>query len=374
MVEEKSPDGGQEGGLSPRVWLWIFRAALALIVVLVFRPIVVQEGLVPFIFGLVMLNFVIVVHELGHLLVALHVGVPAEVFSIGFGPALLRKHWRGIEWRVSVIPCGGFVELGERVRERHQFLIAAAGPVASLLFGFLSMAVAGMLGGASRKVEVPLTVAHASPIARAAGLRPGDVLASIEGVDVKEHTRIVFKRPRGANDVRSSAHVVVKRGDTTVDLDVPLEYADNSLRLGINFKETPIRLSAQESLTMAGRATSTLASQPLALPIMLAREPKRVADSVTGPGGVVQLASGAYTSTPAHWLCMVGLLSGAIGGFQLLPLMPLDGGRMIEAILRRSLRAAKAEVRMGVITTYSVSTFLLILAMVVVGLTRDIFR
>jgi len=374
MVEEKSSDGSQNSALSLRVRVWLFRAALALIVVLVFRPIIIQEGLVPLVFGLMMLNAVIVVHELGHLIAARRVGVAAEVFSIGLGPTLLSKRWRGIEWRLSAIPCGGFVELGECARERQRFIIAAAGPLASLFFGFLSMLVAGMFGGVSRKVVSPLTVAQTSRIARAAGLRPGDVLTSIDGVEVNDRLILDLRQPRGANGIKSSVSVVVHREGKRVLLDVPIEHGANAPRLGVTFKESFVWLSLKDSSVLASRVTGALAAQPVALPAMLVAEPKAVADSITGPGGVLQLASGAYSRVPAYWLFMVGLLSGAIGGFQLLPLVPLDGGRMAEAVLRWILRNAGAGVRVGVITAYSVSTFLCLLSLVVIGLTRDIFR
>jgi membrane-associated protease RseP (regulator of RpoE activity) len=54
---------------------------------------------------------VILVHELGHLLAAKATGIRATVFSLGIGPALIRKSWRGIEWRLSALPLGGYVRI-----------------------------------------------------------------------------------------------------------------------------------------------------------------------------------------------------------------------------------------------------------------------
>ena len=53
----------------------------------------------------------IVIHELGHLLVALWCKVPVEAFSIGFGKVLLKTKKWGIEWRLSMIPLGGYTSL-----------------------------------------------------------------------------------------------------------------------------------------------------------------------------------------------------------------------------------------------------------------------
>lgn len=50
-------------------------------------------------------------HELGHFLFARLAGVRVEVFSIGFGPKLFKKIWKGTEYTVSAIPLGGYVKM-----------------------------------------------------------------------------------------------------------------------------------------------------------------------------------------------------------------------------------------------------------------------
>src|SRR5690554_5429998 len=60
---------------------------------------------------IVILLVSIMIHELAHYLNARSVGVPVRAFSIGFGPVIWRRNWRGTEWRVSLIPLGGYVDL-----------------------------------------------------------------------------------------------------------------------------------------------------------------------------------------------------------------------------------------------------------------------
>ena len=50
------------------------------------------------------------VHEFGHFIVAKKSGVRVERFSIGFGPPLWRKLWRGTEYRLALVPLGGYVK------------------------------------------------------------------------------------------------------------------------------------------------------------------------------------------------------------------------------------------------------------------------
>ena len=66
---------------------------------------------------LIVFGLVIFVHELGHFLAAKAVGVYAPRFSIGFGPALLRKRWGETEYVIAALPLGGYVRMASREDE-----------------------------------------------------------------------------------------------------------------------------------------------------------------------------------------------------------------------------------------------------------------
>ena len=53
----------------------------------------------------------ILIHEFGHFIVALKLGLRVEAFSIGFGTALWKKRINGVEYRISAIPLGGYVSI-----------------------------------------------------------------------------------------------------------------------------------------------------------------------------------------------------------------------------------------------------------------------
>jgi regulator of sigma E protease len=68
--------------------------------------------------AILVLGPVIVIHELGHFLVAKWAGIYVKTFSIGFGPKLLRLRWGETEYALSAIPLGGYVRMaGESVEE-----------------------------------------------------------------------------------------------------------------------------------------------------------------------------------------------------------------------------------------------------------------
>ena len=71
---------------------------------------------------LLVFGLVVFVHELGHFLAAKAVGVYAPRFSIGFGPALLRKRWGETEYVIAALPLGGYVRMASREDETMALL------------------------------------------------------------------------------------------------------------------------------------------------------------------------------------------------------------------------------------------------------------
>ena len=141
---------------------------------------------------LIVLGIMVLVHEFGHFLVAKWCGVRVEVFSIGFPPRLFGFRRGDTDYRISLLPLGGYVKMaggepgdpctgdpGELTsRPRWQrILISLAGPGANFVLAFLLMAglymthnqVPNYLAGAAVTDVIP----HDSA-AWKAGIRPGD--------------------------------------------------------------------------------------------------------------------------------------------------------------------------------------------------------
>jgi regulator of sigma E protease len=142
----------------------------------------------------IVLGFLIFIHELGHFLAAKHFGVRAPVFSIGFGKRLWGFKRGGTDYRISLLPFGGYVRMaGEDPSEPHssdpgnllahprwqRFIIAFAGPAMNILAALLLLTILYRFhyqkpAYATRVARIG-EVAPDSPGAKA-GLKPGDVI------------------------------------------------------------------------------------------------------------------------------------------------------------------------------------------------------
>jgi regulator of sigma E protease len=151
----------------------------------------------------VVIGLLILIHELGHFIVARLCGVGVERFSIGFGPVLLRWRGKATEYCLSAIPMGGYVKMhgeespleGGRSGEfdpaqrfdrkplRTRFLIVFAGP--GMNFVLAAVIFAAMLVIFGRPVLPALVgrVAADSPAAQA-GVQPGDRILTVGGRDI----------------------------------------------------------------------------------------------------------------------------------------------------------------------------------------------
>lgn len=78
------------------------------------------------ILGIILLSVLVFVHEMGHLLAGLAVGIKAEAFSIGFGPIIFRKEINGIDFRLSAFPFGGYCKFKGEIPEETEDVLENA--------------------------------------------------------------------------------------------------------------------------------------------------------------------------------------------------------------------------------------------------------
>ncbi len=167
-------------------------------------------------YGILCLFFLIVFHEFGHFLAAKLFGVKVESFSIGFGPVLLHRTVRGTDYRLSLIPLGGYCGMkGEKdfqkaIEEKlpevggdadslygiHPFkraLIGFAGPFFNFIFAVIACAFINGIGYTyytySNRVLINDQVT--SSVARDAGIISGDKIIKINGKEITDFSDLI---------------------------------------------------------------------------------------------------------------------------------------------------------------------------------------
>src|SRR5687767_1281322 len=156
-------------------------------------------ALLAFVF---ILGSAVILHEFGHFIVAKMLGIRVETFSVGFGKRLWGRRWGTTDYRLSLIPLGGYVKLGgddsnagleeggaeeipakERfdLRPRYQkFMVGVAGPVMNILTALAIPFVGAMAVGVPATPSPLVSQVQQGGAAERAGMKPGDRIVSFD--------------------------------------------------------------------------------------------------------------------------------------------------------------------------------------------------
>jgi regulator of sigma E protease len=152
-------------------------------------------------YGALILGVLVLVHELGHFLVAKWLGVRVISFSIGMGPRVVGFRRGGTDYRISALPLGGYVRMAgdspeaeERTGATDEFLskpwwaralITAAGPIANLIFAIILNIAIFMGGIEGRDYSTRISSVKAGSMAERIGLQSGDHIVSYGGMPAR---------------------------------------------------------------------------------------------------------------------------------------------------------------------------------------------
>ncbi|MEJ2659442.1 MAG: RIP metalloprotease RseP [Desulfobacteraceae bacterium] len=189
-----------------------------------------------FLVFIVVLGILIFFHELGHFIVARIFGVGVERFSLGFGPRLFGRTIGRTDYRVSLIPLGGYVKMvgdepdaelppeDEPISFTHKHvakrtLIVAAGPLFNVLLAILIFTVVLFFVGLPSIRPFIRGVEPDSPAAKA-GLRVDDQVTAIDGKRIQSWRDIdtILSASRGA-----PLKFNVRRDGAPIELEVTPE-------------------------------------------------------------------------------------------------------------------------------------------------------
>jgi regulator of sigma E protease len=247
--------------------------------------------------ALLALSFCIFIHELGHFIAAKKRGLIADRFSIGFGPRLFGWKWRGTEFRISLLPLGGYVSLpqladmgrlegGEEdesedlppISYADKMIVAVMGAVFNIILAFCLSLV---LWGVGRDI-IKTTVVDVAPEqivnsageivpgpAFEAGLLTGDTILEIDDERIGDWMQLqnAVMTGTGRNDAGiPTTEVTVLRGDKELTLTAhPVLVTSEDIRtLGVQPGTDLVVSMVQENMP-AFEAGMLPGDQPIAL-------------------------------------------------------------------------------------------------------------
>lgn len=326
---------------------------------------------------LALIVFLIIGHELGHLLAAKRAGMSVPEFGIGFPPKLWSTVIGRTEYSVNAFLFGGFVRIeGEDGDATHpsafrqksklaQAGVIVAGPAANIVIAFIAFWIAFMIGIPTPESEAPphgvtnpaivvTAVLPGSPAALA-GVRAGDTLQSV----TQGGFTVPLERPTDLSDaVMRGAPIEL----TGVRDGMPYTYAltpetgivqDEPELLAIGVMTVRLGLAAYDPLTALVRAAEATLSSMGAIVVGFgslvygAFVGSASLESVAGPVGIASMTGTALQFGVGQVLAFMALISLNLGILNLLPFPALDGGRLAvigyEAARGREVRTETAQ-------------------------------
>jgi regulator of sigma E protease len=387
-------------------------------------------GVTAAIIGLALL---VMIHEAGHFVAARAVGMTPRKFYIGFGPAIAKTTRRGVEYGIGSIPLGGYVkipgmnrpspgdlakllppgeaekhtaelqavdaaieradydrahellmelkpELGEtrawqelegslardaywRAATWRRLTAIFAGPAVNLVFAIL-LFTALFLVSVTRQTNIVGQVSPGTPAA-AAHVHVGDRVLAVNGQkvapkEIPAHIRATEGRP---------FTLLVDRHGKRVVVPVQAKKIDGAYRIGIAIEA---RDGPGESLPAAARDALHLTWDVTAGTVTGLGQLATGSDTshVSSSYGIVKASAAAWRAGLRTFLFVLGLIRLALGLLNLLPVLPLDGGHIVMALVEKVRGRTFAQ---GVYIRYSVVGLTLFAVLMYFGLRNDIF-
>ncbi|MFI3271739.1 MAG: RIP metalloprotease RseP [Pseudomonadota bacterium] len=328
---------------------------------------------------ILVLGGLIFFHELGHYLAARMLGIGVHAFSLGFGPRIFGWRRGKTDYKLSLVPLGGYVSLagesGDEVSETfekgelfchrpawHRLIVVAAGPLFNLLLAWLIYW--GLIWTHGQFILLPEVgaVNEGTPAAMA-GVQAGDRVLTIDGhtIETWDNVSERIAASQGApitielgrdNDIISLRIVPEERlrktifGDEERAFLIGIQASGNINNITLPFGEAAIAglKQTKQMIVITAEGVGKLIERVVPM------------ESVGGPIMIAQLVGQEANNTGlVGVLALAALISINLGLLNLLPVPVLDGGHIvfltIEMIIRRPVPAKIQEMttRVGIV-------------------------
>jgi len=333
-------------------------------------------GILAFVLALL---FSVMVHEFGHYITARKYGMWVSEFFVGFGKRIWSVQRGETEFGVKAIPAGGYCKIegmspndempqGQEERAFYKassgkkLIVLGAGSFLHFVLGFVLLFTL-FAGIGTNQVLPVINEVVPNSAAQAAGIQAGDEVIAINGKRVTEWYKDVevIRESQGAELTlvlnRNGEEVVVTTAARLTDIDGTKRYVLGIVN-EVGLERSGVLVSIKNSATVTKgflvESVKSLGKLPEKIPALwgaTVRGEERDANGLVGVVGVARVSGEAVGSdklTPmerlATFVLIVASLNIFVGVFNLLPILPLDGGHMAVAIAD-SIRAFFARLR-----------------------------
>ncbi|MBC1261561.1 RIP metalloprotease RseP [Synechococcus sp. BSF8S] len=344
--------------------------------------------------ALAILAALIVVHEAGHFFAATWQGIRVSGFSIGFGPALLQRQRRGVQFALRAIPLGGYVAFPDDdedsdipsddpdlLRNRplpQRALVIAAGVIANLLLAWAVLfgqgLVVGIPAGFSATPGVLVAAVQPGQPAATSGLMAGDRILSLGGVPVGGGSKAVVDLVadiQGAPE--RTLQIEADRAGQTVSLRLTPSDRDGLGRIGAQLQPNGSEVfrpakGPLELLGQTNRVFVQLIRRTVDGFVALVTHFGETAPQVSGPVKIVEMGASLARQGGGSLFVFAALISINLAVLNALPLPLLDGGQFV-LLLLEGLRGRPLPDRLQL--AFMQSGFLLLVGLSVVLIVKD---
>ncbi|HEY9747355.1 MAG TPA: RIP metalloprotease RseP [Allocoleopsis sp.] len=306
--------------------------------------------------AIAVLALLIVVHELGHFTAARAQGIHVNRFSLGFGPILWKYQGPETEYAIRAFPLGGFVgfpdddpdseippEDPNLLRNRpvlDRAIVISAGVIANLIFAyFLLVGQVTAVGTPEFSyrpgVVVPKVAAEVSSAAAKAGIKPGDIILSVNNQELgasKQAIQILMEEIQ--THPNQALPITVQRSGETLSLSVTPDLGpEGKGRIGVQLAQNAeVKRRRASNIVEAFSKGAREFQRIVILTVQgfgqLISNFGETAEQVSGPVAIVALGANIARSDAASLFQFAALISINLAIINILPLPALDGGQL----------------------------------------------
>lgn len=301
------------------------------------------------------LSILIVVHEWGHFITAKKLGVKVDRFSLGFGPKLFSIMHDNTEFLICAIPLGGYVKMAGDERHActgspeeffsksvgHRALIVLNGPVVNFVLAYVCLVLVFILGYPDLSTKVGELIKDYP--AQQAGLMINDKILTIDQRPVASWSDVQQSILESQLDTiqikieRDGQHLVKTIQPRIEERKNIFGQLKRSRIVGISPTEDIIllRYGVGESFIKGYEKLLEITVMTYKALYFMATGSMSAKESVTGPIGIFYIIKAAAELGISHVLFILGVISASLAIFNLLPVIPLDGGHLFLLLVEK---------------------------------------